>query len=165
MLGRKLIRHRLTQLGLAAALCAAIAAPASAGDDAEVTSGSFVTLPGGAALGYDIGGHASMRRVPGGGGSTTITVHVTGLDADTRYPAHVHNAPCDATPPGGGHYQHTVGGPVDAANEIWPIVSSNPAGVGRGFARHANWARPDAMAVVIHYPANTSIRLACVDLR
>jgi hypothetical protein len=164
MLGRTRIQRSIIRLGLAAALCLAVAVPASAGDGAEVTSGGLVTLPGGAALGYDIGGHAVMRRIPGDGGSTMITVHVTGLDPYTNYPAHVHNAPCAATPAGGGHYQHAVGGPVDAVNEIWPIVASNAAGIGRGFARHANWARPDAMAVVIHHPENTSIRLACVDL-
>lgn len=156
--------RRIIELVMAAALVVAVAAPASAGG-ADVTSGEFVTLAGGANLGYDISGHAQMRRAPGEGGKTIVTVHLSGLDANTTYPTHVHNASCDGTPPGGGHYQHQIGGPVDSVNEIWPVVRSNAGGEGLGIATHAHWARPDAMAVVVHYPANTSIRLACVDLR
>jgi hypothetical protein len=89
---------------------------------------------------------------------------VRGLEANTTYPAHVHNAPCSATPPGGSHYQHQVGGPVDAVNEIWPIVTTGSAGRGFGSAWHTHRARPDAMSIVIHYPPDTSIRLACADL-
>ena len=156
--------RRTIELLIAGALVVAMAAPASAGG-AEVTTGDVVTLPGGMALGYEISGHAQMRRAPGDGGKTIVTVHLSGLDGNTTYPTHVHNAPCDATPAGGGHYQHQVGGPVDSINEIWPVIATNAAGEGLGKAIHGHWARPDAMAVVVHYPANTSIRLACVDLR
>jgi len=127
----------------------------------EVTHGQLMTLAGGESLGYDITGHAVMVRTQNG---TSVALHVRGLDADTTYPAHVHNAPCTATPSGGGHYQHVVGGPVDASNEIWPTVATNHRGLGWGRATHDHRARPDAMSIVIHYPLNTSIRLACVDL-
>jgi hypothetical protein len=156
--------RKITGIVMAAALVVAVAAPASAGG-ADVKSGEFVTLAGGASLGYEVSGHAVMRRVPGQGGKTIVTVHLSGLDVNTTYPTHVHNASCDGTPAGGGHYQHLVGGSVDPVNEIWPVVVSNAAGQGLGTATHNHWARPDAMAVVVHYPADTSIRLACVDLR
>ena len=156
--------RRIIHLVAAAVMLAAMATPASAGD-AEVTSGQFITLSGGTGLGYQITGHAEMRRAPGQGGKTIVTVHLSGLDADTVYPTHVHNAACNASPAGGSHYQHQVGGPVDSVNEIWPVVNTNAAGNGFGRATHSNWARPDAMAIVVHYPANTAIRLACVDLR
>jgi hypothetical protein len=140
------------------------AAPASAQPSSgfEQTSGEFVTLPGGAALGYDIEGTADMYRVAGA--RTVVHVSVTGLDARTQYPTHVHNGSCSASPPGLGHYQHVVGGPVDPVNEIWPVIRTRQNGDGYGAAHHDHVARPDARSVVIHYPADTSIRLACADL-
>jgi Cu-Zn family superoxide dismutase len=155
--------RRLIPLLMATALLVAMASPAAAGG-AEVTAGEFETLPGGVGLGYDITGHAEMRRAPADGGKTIVTVHLRGLDPNTTYPTHVHNAPCTGTPPGGGHYQHDIGGAVDPVNEIWPAVHTNAAGIGLGMAVHGHWARADAMAIVVHYPADTSIRLACVDL-
>ena len=157
--------RRLGLLIVATALVmGGLAAPAVAATPDEVTKGVFVTLPGGTALGYDITGRAVMRRMTDGGGTTTVKVQVQGLDARTVYPAHVHNASCSSTPPGGGHYQHVIGGPVDAVNEMWPAVTTSPAGRGQGSATHGNWARPEAMSIVIHYPPDTSIRLACADL-
>ena len=160
--------RRIGQLIVVIALVVVAAAPAAAGTGArrhaEVTKGTFVTLPGGADLGYEVEGRAVMVRMPWRGGRTFVAVQVRGLDPTTAYPAHVHNAPCSADPPGGSHYQHEIGGAVDDVNEIWPAVTTNAAGNGRGWATHRHWARPDAQSIVIHYPANTSIRLACADL-
>lgn len=160
--------RRIGQLIVVIALVVVAAAPASAGTGvrkhAEVTKGTFVTLSGGADLGYEVEGRAVMVRVPWRHGRTFVAVQVRGLDPTTEYPAHVHNAPCSADPPGGSHYQHAVGGAVDDVNEIWPVVSTSAAGRGHGSAVHGHWARPDAQSIVIHYPANTSIRLACADL-
>jgi Cu-Zn family superoxide dismutase len=160
--------RRIGQLIVVIALVVVAAAPASAGagvrKHAEVTKGAFVTLSGGADLGYEIEGRAVMVRVPWSHGRTFVALHVRGLDPTTVYPVHVHNAPCSADPAGGSHYQHEIGGAVDAVNEIWPAVTTNAAGRGHGSAMHGHWARPEAQSVVIHYPANTSIRLACADL-
>ena len=158
MFGRRIIK-----LIMAMALFLALSGPAVAGG-AEVTSGSFITLAGGTDLGYDIDGRAVMVRTPVGDGATSIVVHMRGLDPESTYPTHVHNAPCSASPSGGSHYQHDIGGPVDMVNEIWPTIHTNAAGNGTGFATHGDWARADAMSIVVHYPANTSIRLACADL-
>ena len=162
---------RITVVMLTLALAGALAATNSAGATvdrsplaAEVTHGDFATLPGGQDLGYSVEGRAHMVRA---GDRTIVVVHVRGLEANTTYPTHVHNAPCAATPAGGGHYQDQIGiGPsyVNAVNEIWPVVSTNPTGRGLGYATHAHRARAQAMSIVIHYPANTTIRLACVDL-
>lgn len=154
---------KLIGLVFASALLATIAAPVSA-EGARVTTGEFQTLSGGRDLGFEITGAAVMVRTPGSGGTTLVTVHVKGLESDTTYPTHVHNAPCSTTPPGGGHYQHEVGGAVDPINEIWPVVTANAAGNGVGKARHGHWARDDAQSIVVHYPENTGIRLACADL-
>lgn len=130
----------------------------------EVTSGSFETLPGGTELGYDVRGHAVMIRSTRHGGRTTVAVCVRGLQPETVYPTHVHDQPCSSTPPGGSHYQHEVGGPVDAANEMWPTVTTNRRGNGFGVATHGHRARADAQSIVVHFPLDTSIRLACLDL-
>ena len=149
--------------GLLLGLLTAPAAVADPGTAATTTSGEFTTLPGGVERGYDITGHAVMVRTPGSG-TTRVTVHARGLDADQVYGVHVHNASCDATPPGGGHYQHEVGGAVDAVNELWPVITTNAAGVGHGSAVHGHVARPDARAIVIHWPQDPAVRLACLDL-
>ena len=130
----------------------------------EVTSGTIEALPGAATVGLEPAGHVHMVRLPAQEGRTLVVVHVTGLAPDTTYPVHVHNGPCSGTPAGGGHYQHTVGGAVDAVNEIWPVVGTNAEGVGLGIATHDHFARGDARSLIIHYPQNTSIRVACADL-
>ncbi len=132
------------------------------GQRAQVTSGRVQTLAGWP--GDDLAGGAVMIRIGGEDGRTIVSVRVRGLDPNTTYPVHVHNRPCSFTPPGGGHYQHLVGGPVDAVNEIWPAISTNAQGNGTGFATHDHRARPEAQAIIVHNPSNTSIRLACIDL-
>ena len=131
---------------------------------AEATRGDIIALPGAATVGVAPDGHVHMVRLPADGGRTRVVVNVTGLAPNTTYPVHVHNAPCSGTPAGGGHYQHTVGGAVDAVNEIWPTVTTNDDGVGLGVADHDHFARGDAQSLIIHYPQNTSIRVACADL-
>lgn len=151
---------------LGAALLLALLVPTtavSADQAATVTRGTFTTLAGGGDLGYDIGGHATMVRSPALA-TTRVRVHVSGLEPDATYGVHVHAAGCDSTPPGGGHYQHEVGGAVDAINEIWPTITTNAAGVGMGQAVHEHVARADARAIVIHWPGNPAVRLACLDL-
>jgi len=129
-----------------------------------VTKGRFVTLSGGTDLGYSITGTAFMARNRAEGGVTRVKVTVAGLDPTTTYKVHVHNQPCSYTPPGGGHYQNVIGGAVDEFNEIWPTVSTDAAGDGVGRARHEAWARPDAQSIVIHWPVDSAVRLACADL-
>ena len=163
----KRVRHRLIVAMLAlitAAVVLATAAPARSTGDVELTWGRFETFSAGQELGFDVRGATLMVRAPADGGKTVVVVRVRGLDAGyPTYPAHVRDASC--ADGGGGHYQHEIGGAVNTVNEIWPTVSSDDTGRGRGFAVHGNWARPDAQSIVIHYPGNTSIRLACADLR
>lgn len=152
---------RLLALVAAFTMVLAIPATALATRGADVAKGTFTTLSGGDDLGYSIRGTAAIARYAD---STLVVVSVRGLDANQTYPTHVHNAPCSSTPPGGSHYQNVAGGGVDNVNEIWPTVTTNGRGHGLGIAWHGNQARGDAMSIVIHYPADTSIRLACVDL-
>jgi Cu-Zn family superoxide dismutase len=138
-----------------AAITTLAATAAIAGNGAMTTSGTFSEFPLGDG---DIDGHATMVRVPSG--KTIVSVHVTGLMANTTYGSHVHNAPCSTG--GGGHYQDVVGGPVDNVNEIWPAFSTNAAGIGNGKAMNGFIARPEAQSVVIHAPGGA--RIACADL-
>lgn len=158
------MRSGLLVAAIATTMVLTMAAPAPA-MHRDITRGDVVTLEGGTDLGYDLEGRVHMiRQAAQDGIWTYVEVRVWGLDPNTTYPVHVHNAPCSDDPPGGGHYQHEVGGPVDPVNEIWPEITSNPNGAGSGRAMHDNYARPDAQSLVIHYPEDTSIRLACADL-
>lgn len=161
------MKKALIPMILATAGLAASAAPVEAHGShrrVEVTTGRFQTLPGGEALGYHVRGGAIMFRTDRHGGTTAVVVRITGLEPDTTYKAHVHDLACSATPAGGGHYQHVIGGPADAVNEIWPGFTTDGRGRGLGFATHGARARDDARSIVVHKPEDSSIRLACVDL-
>lgn len=145
------------------------AMPVDAGSERsiDVTSGHFITLPGGAEEGLEISGHAVMKRTDRDGGWTTVVVRARGLRPNTTYPAHVHNQPCSFEPAGGGHYQDVPGPPpdfVNPENEMWPAITTDDKGRGVGYAEHAHRARPEAQSIIVHEPTNTSIRVACLDL-
>src|SRR5918999_592218 len=71
--------------------------------------GTFQTLPDGAAMGLEIEGFATLTRSDTG---TSGKVVVRGLEPGTTYAAHLHNAPCSAANPGGGHYMDDPAGPA-----------------------------------------------------
>jgi len=142
-------------------LVLAIAIPGLASSDevGEVTRGPFHTYASGSGLNYDISGYAHMTRTADD--KTIVSVHAVGLLPNTAYGVHVHNLPCGVSN-GGGHYQDVVGGAVDAVNEIWPLFTTNAAGIGNGYAANNFRARSEAQAVVIHAPGGA--RIACADL-
>ncbi len=161
---KRMIRLRVALVAVIAMFAVVLVANQADAKGVDVTTGRFVTTAAGTEKGYDIQGFAIMLRVPkGDDGRTYVSVFVRGLDANTTYKAHVHNAPC-STGGGGGHYQHAVGGVVDAVNEIWPTITTQRRGLGWGSASHGHLARPDAQSIVIHWPADSSVRLACADL-
>lgn len=131
-----------------------------AAGNAQVSQGPLQTYATGLERGYVIEGHAQLVR--NAAGRTLALVQASGLAPNTTYPVHVHNAPC-AVNNGGGHYQHEVGGPVDAINEIWPGLTTNAAGYGAGKAFNDFSARPEAQAIVIH--DTDGARIACADLQ
>ncbi len=159
---RRRIRLQIVLVAVVAMISVFMVAAQADATGAEVTTGRFGTTAAGTQAGYDIEGVAVMVRLPvGDDGRTIVRVMVRGLDPTTAYGTHVHNAPCATG--GGGHYQHVVGGPVDAVNEIWPLIDTNRRGNGVGAASHGHWARPEAQSIVIHQPG-TGIRIACADL-
>ena len=153
---RKIVVVLASSLALLALAASALA------QGALVTRGSFHTYSSGPSLGYEVGGQAQMIRTADG--KTIVHVQLTGLHPHVTYGAHVHNLPCGVND-GGGHYQHVVGGPVDAVNEIWPGFTTNAAGNGSGNAMNDFTARPEAQSVVIHDPEAGNARIACADLQ
>ncbi len=157
-------------LGLVA--LAAVVAPASPAGAATAV-GRFTTLPAGESAGYDIYGVALLSRTSSG---TSGRVVVVGLEPGTSYAAHLHNAPCGAANPGGGHYQNVPNSGTTPPNELWFSTTGNPltgiaanrggVAIGRG---SADWvARPEAQSVVIHALVNNNFgggpKIACADL-
>jgi large repetitive protein len=158
----------------------ALALPAGAiadddGGNPNKQRGEFMTLPAGAAMGLEIDGVATIKRTQSG---TAVKARVRGFQAGTTYGAHLHNDPCSAADPGGGHYRNDPAGPSVPPNELWLSSTSDPmAGMtanSRGVARgrgDADWvARPEAQSVVIHFipPGGTTAggpKIACADLR
>lgn len=143
-------RMAMVASGAAVAL-AAVTAPAVAGG-ATATRGDFSTLL--AAVGQ----------------------HEEGLVGR----AHLHDAPCSASNPGGGHYKHDPAGVGQPPNQLWPSSTSHDAlaGItanaggnasGRGTA---DWvAGGSAVSVVVHagvgHGATSTAggpKLACTDL-
>lgn len=177
--GPKARRRARRGAALALAALAAVTLPGSpVSADADtrpgIAVGRFSTLPAGTDLGYEIEGLAGLGRTSR---STFGFVIVLGLQPGVTYAAHLHNQPCGAPNPGGGHYVHVPGGGTTPPNELWFSSSGDPTGgitatqsgvaVGRG---SASWvARPDAQAVVIHaIPAGGTTaggpKIACANL-
>jgi hypothetical protein len=165
----------LFAVGALALLAAPVGATADRDDRGSHRWGVFRTLPEGTAMGLRIRGFALITRSSRG---TDVNALAWGLDPRTTYGAHLHNAPCSAPNPGGGHYMDDPAGPPMPPNELWLSSSGDPmAGitsnaVGIAFGRgSADWvARPDAQAVVIHAipPGGTPAggpKIACADLR
>jgi hypothetical protein len=162
----------VTWAGAALAIVALGAAPALAGP--TKARGTFQTLPDGAAMGLEITGFAELTRSDAG---TAGKVVVRGLKPATTYAAHLHDAPCSAANPGGGHYKDDPAGPAMPPNELWlsstddPMagIRANSGGVAHGRGT-ADWvARPEAQSVVIHFipPGGTTAggpKIACADL-
>lgn len=126
---------------------------------AMVTRGDLDEFLDGEVRYEDIAGQATMVRAPGG--ATNVSLHVTGLEPNQSYPAHVHNAPCAAG--GGVHYKHDPNGSSAPPNEIWLAFTTSAAGVGNSQAQAAFWARDDAQAIVIHDTGDAA-KVACADL-
>lgn len=154
---------------LSATIGMAVAASAATSE-----RGAFTTLPDGVARGLSLEGTAKLMRTKDG---TRAKVHVRGLEPGTTYAAHLHNAPCSAPNPGGGHYKDDPAGPSAPPNELWlssttdPTagITANAGGVAHG-AGSADWvARPEADSIVIHAipPGGNTAggpKIACADL-
>lgn len=127
--------------------------------------GVFNNLAGGTTAQLTIKGSAVLVRAAGDNLSV-VRLSVAGLKANAAHPAHVHNMPCNMTE-GGPHYKQNAGvteATASAANEMWPLFTTNANGYGTARIAVNHVARTDALSVVIHDPTTPTVRLACVDL-
>lgn len=138
--------------------------PGGGGDDPAPTdptvrsilSGSFAPLPG-----YTgIGGRAQMIRWLDD--TTEVDVQILGLTPGVAYTAHVHAASCAYQ--GGGHYK------IDPAvleavpeNELYIQTTASADGIGVADVSYPHLTRGEALAIVIHNPADGA-KMACADL-
>ena len=166
--------RRATAFFAAIVVGVSVVPAAAAPDGATKQRGKFTTLPDGEAMGLSIEGMAQITRSEDG---TVVKARVRGLEPRTTYAAHLHDAPCSAPNPGGGHYQDDPAGPSEPPNELWLSSTSDPTagitanagGVAKG-SGSADWvARPEAQSVVIHSipPGGTTAggpKIACADL-
>jgi len=132
--------------------------------DPFVTSGTATVLEGGMDLGFeDMTASVEMERSVETG-MTTVTLEVTGLDAEETYAVHVHDQDCSLGS-GGGHYKidYEVAEALEE-NEIWLPITTQADGSGTSEVTVDHLARAEAMALVIHNPDDTGTRIACVDL-
>ena len=122
------------------------------------TTGSAITLPG--AAGASLTGSAIMTRKLTG--VTEVAVVMTGLTANTKYQAHVHNAPCSVES-GGGHYKfdRTIAEAL-ASNEMWFELTADAKGAAHDSMWVAKTAAADAQSLVVHSEMS---RIACFDLQ
>lgn len=126
----------------------------------SILIGSFAPLPDYDTL--DITGQALLVRTED---ETRVSVQVVGLDAETEYPVHVHNLPCEFL--AGSHYKiDTTNADTEEANEVWPMFETDDDGVGYAEVVVDHPLRGDAMSVVVHEPTNsgTPPKMACADL-
>jgi hypothetical protein len=122
----------------------------------SILTGSFAPLAG-----YTgIGGRAEMVRTLAG--KTRVDVQILGLTPGLAYTAHVHAASCAFQ--GGGHYK------IDPAvldaipdNELYIEMTATADGIGATEVTYDHVTRGEALAVVIHDPANGN-KMACADL-
>ncbi len=122
----------------------------------SILSGTFAPL--GTFTG--IGGRAQMVRTLEG--KTKVDVQIRGLTPGLAYTAHVHAASCAYQ--GGGHYKIDPA-VLDAipANELYIEMTASADGIGATQVEYDHLTRGEALAVVIHNPADGA-KMACADL-
>lgn len=154
---QSVVIHRQTAAGAPKVACADLA-PSNA--QAFQTAGLLLPLPTAMMRGLQLSGSAMMSRNLDG--STTVSVQVGGLAANTEYPIHVHDRPCNVGD-GGGHYKvDTAATEAAEANEMWLTATTGADGSAMRQISVQHLARADAQAVVVHAPDGE--RLACIDL-
>lgn len=146
-------------------MVAAVVPAAHAAHVDDVAQGDFYHVGDG---GTELMGSAKVVRFDDD--TTSLQVHVHGLEPGASYPVHLHAGACADDGP---HYRHDADGPEEPPNELW--ASSDPddpqAGVtadGDGNASGsgmAPWrARAEARSVFVHSPGKDGRPLGCADL-
>lgn len=102
--------------------------------------------------------------------TTSLRVHVHGLEPGATYSVHLHVGACADRGP---HYRHDPDGPGRPPNELWASSEKDDPAAGitadeKGNASGsgtASWrARPEARSVFIHSRAKDQPAIGCADL-
>ncbi|MFC4336764.1 hypothetical protein [Salininema proteolyticum] len=113
-------------------------------------------------------GTATVRSFANG---TDVELSLRGLRPSTAYTAHVHDAPCDSSPVGGGHWQNDPDGGTGPDNEIHMPFNSYADGTAKVSAHSRHGEDEDMRAIVVHVDdvldeyGMESDRVLCADLR
>jgi Cu-Zn family superoxide dismutase len=174
-------RTRAVGAGIALAIGALVAAPASAGANVAIGGGPFTANPAFVANDLDaanpaIGASGRVHMVVNGGqdGQTLVTLNVEGLPTGRSFGSHLHRDSC-ASAFGGPHYQAPdpatpVAANADADHEVWLDFATNAVGRGRSQASVPFEVLSASRSVVIHQNDHTAVggtagqRLACLDI-
>ena len=126
--------------------------------DAELMSATFALLET-RPPGYDTtAGEAWLARHDAG---TTVTIRLSGLVADTRYIAHVHEGSCADL--GGDHFKFDRDGSDMPPNEIHLAFNADADGSGFMTAENEAVAGETARSVVVHPVDLLDNKLACAE--
>lgn len=131
----------------------------TANNGAGFASGVFISTATGKERLLDVDGRALVRRQ---GGSTQVSVQLSGLMPNTQFMGHVHDLPCDVNA-GGGHYKMdpAIAETIEA-NEMWVSLQTDDTGYAIDENIIEHMARPEAQAIVIHDADGA--RVACATL-
>ncbi|GAA1565016.1 hypothetical protein GCM10009678_55060 [Actinomadura kijaniata] len=173
---RKLMMTALSGAGIAVGSVAAGGGAAAADGHSVVVEvrDTFVTTKVKDATSYTYdpalvpaGARVKVRSASVRGQRNVTTLWLGGLKPRTHFMAHVHVGRCGVDPlASGGHYQHRVGGPVDAENEVWFSVRTDARGNARASAAH-NWTYEPGRfpeSVVVHEHGPQARRIACASV-
>lgn len=89
-------------------------------------------------------------------------VSVSGLTGDTTYATHVHVGDCASG--GGAHYLQDGELEDEAANGLWPAVTTDAWGNGAGWASNSFAVRTDETKSIVMHQPESGDRIACIDL-
>ncbi|MGE0764498.1 MAG: hypothetical protein AB7N80_14575 [Bdellovibrionales bacterium] len=127
--------------------------------------GMFTLFAAGQTAVPNLRGTAILIR-DGANAQSIVRLSVNGMASNQAYMAHVHNQACNNAD-GGPHYKinpEITEVTASAANELWPLFTTNITGHGEVRLAVPHVARADALSIVIHDPALMTTRFACVDL-
>ncbi|WP_026930099.1 hypothetical protein [Glycomyces tenuis] len=164
----------------AAGLVLATAAACSNGENDEASDETVETVASAQTAETTLGVVATAAEAyPDAAGRAIVTVAettsvgftVTGLEPETDYTSHLHDASCEADPPGGEHWLADPEADMSEDNEIHLHLTTDTDGAGTVSVQSDLIADERVKAIVVHLDAEgehtdamTSDRILCGDL-
>lgn len=146
------MKHPMKTVALLLAALALTAFVAACGGDEkseDTVAGSFQPLPETPAIYDDISGEADLTRSDG---ETTVAISLDGLTPNAEYIAHLHTGGCDATDPGGAHFEFDPQGGDEPPNEIHLSFTANGDGSGKAeVSSDQEVPEGEAGSIVLHF--------------